>query len=56
MGHGTHLQQDRLHQQNVAMLQLGLVEGLLPVQLLHHHLRVKLDLLTNLHMPKSSVT
>ncbi len=45
---GAHLRQDRLHQQDVAMLQLCLVEGLLPVQLLNHYLGVKLDLLTNL--------
>ncbi len=38
-----------LHDQDVSMLQLSLVEGLPLVHLLHHHLGLKLHLLRDLH-------
>ena len=51
----TYLRQDSLHQQNVTMLQLCLVECLLPMQLLYHHLGIKLDLLSHLHIPQATL-
>ena len=49
MGGGGYQGGQGLHDQDVSMLQLGLVEGLALVHLLHHHLGLKLHLLCHLH-------
>jgi len=49
VGGGGYQGGQGLHDQDVSMLQLGLVEGLALVHLLHHHLGLKLHLLCHLH-------